>query len=163
MTRFHSSDSSYPRSLMSRIEVRGNVCSKLIGCLIESNLIDHIALLHNVCFIFMKVFFLSHLSSIEFFCQITLKSEQNSLRRGKNDARHGAEGPFEEKREDNVEYVAIDKNTTEQKKEVLVFKKDHLLLTEEDYQKAHSLVTSKGKVCSSKRSKERGSKNLSND
>ena len=142
---------------MSRVEVRGNVCSKLIGCLIESNLIDHITLLHNMCIIFIKVFFLSDLSSIEFFCQITLKSEQHSLRRGKHDARHCTEGPFEEEGKNDVEDIAIYKNTTEQKKEVLVFKKNHLLLTEKDYQKSHSLVTSEGKIRTSEGPKERRS------
>ena len=157
MAWFLSSETIDPRSLM-RLEVRGNVSSKLVGCLIESNLIHHINMLDiGVCIIFMEVFFFYYLSSVKFFCQFTFKSDQHSLRRGKHDARHGTEGPFEEEGKNDVEDIAIYKNTTEQKKEVLVFKKNHLLLTEKDYQKSHSLVTSEGKVGTSEGPKERRS------
>ncbi len=137
--------------------------SKLISCLIKSNFFNHITLLDiDVFYITIKVVFFNKLCSIELLCKFTLKSKHHSLRRGKNHAGHGTERPFEEKRENDVEDIAIDKNATEQKKEVLMFKKDHLLLTEKYYQKSNSLVTSEGKVSSCERPEERSSKNLSN-
>jgi hypothetical protein len=82
--------------------------SKFIGCLIESNFFNHITLLDIDIFnITIEVIFFNKLSSIELLCKFTFKPKHHSLRRGKHYAGHGTEGPFEEKRDNNVEDIAI--------------------------------------------------------